>query len=151
MAVGVMADVAEVARLEHRLELLTRITQTFIKQARDFDRLLARVLLDNLLGNAWKFTGRRSHAEIELGERIDDGKRVLFVRDNGAGFDSQAAARRFSPFQRMHGASEFPGTGVGLSNVQRIVRRHGGRIWAESAEDAGATLCFTLPPLSELS
>ncbi len=107
------------------------------------DRVLLRALLANLLGNAWKFTSRREDARIEVGERPTDG--VLFVRDNGAGFDMSYAKKLFGPFQRLHSQDEFPGTGVGLATVERIVSRHGGRIWAEGAKGAGAAFFFTLP------
>ena len=108
------------------------------------DAPLLRALLENLLGNAWKFTGGRDGARIEFGvEPTDDGP-AYFVRDNGAGFDMQFAGRLFTPFQRLHSQTEFAGTGIGLATVQRIVHRHGGRIWAESAVDAGATFRFTL-------
>jgi light-regulated signal transduction histidine kinase (bacteriophytochrome) len=107
-------------------------------------RLLAQVM-GNLVGNAWKFTSRKDHARIEIGcEKNPDGTVVYFVRDNGAGFDMAYAARMFEAFQRMHSASEFEGTGIGLAIVHKIVTRHGGRIWAEGAPDRGATFRFTL-------
>lgn len=108
------------------------------------DKRLLAVLLDNLLGNAWKFTGKHANARIELGVTTIDGKPAYFVRDDGAGFDTAHAANLFAPFQRMHSASEFPGTGIGLATVRRIVQRHGGRIWADAAVDRGATFYFTL-------
>jgi signal transduction histidine kinase len=108
------------------------------------DPRLMRVLFDNLLGNAWKFTRERSDALIEIGRTTAE-RRALFVRDNGAGFDPAFAARLFQPFQRLHPATRFEGTGIGLATVQRIVRRHGGRIWAESKPDAGATFFIELP------
>ena len=108
------------------------------------DTPLAKVLLENLIGNAWKFTGKRADARIEVGRELKDGQPVFFVRDNGAGFDMQYAEKLFTPFQRLHGETEFPGHGVGLATVHRIVTRHGGRIWAEAAEDKGACFYFTL-------
>lgn len=108
------------------------------------DAHLLRISLDNLLGNAWKFTGMRDVACIEVGAIERDGERVYYVKDNGAGFNPEYADKLFSPFQRLHAESEFPGTGIGLALVQRIIRRHGGRIWGESAVDQGATFYFTL-------
>jgi len=105
---------------------------------------LLRTVLENLLSNALKFASKRAAAKIEFGVQKDNGRTVYFVRDNGAGFDMKQAERLFVPFQRLHAAVDFPGTGVGLATVQRIVRKHGGRIWAAAAVDAGATFYFTL-------
>ena len=109
------------------------------------DPHLASNLLENLFGNAWKFTSKRSPARIEFKVVEENGSRTFFVRDNGAGFDTEHASKLFAPFQRLHSVSEFPGTGIGLATVQRIVHRHGGRIWAEGVVDAGATFFFSLP------
>jgi len=114
------------------------------------DEGLLRVVLTNLLGNAWKFTGNSATASIAFGaapgagESGDHGTPVYFVRDNGAGFDMANAHKLFAPFQRFHTDEEFEGTGIGLATVQRIIRRHGGRIWAESQPGLGATFYFTL-------
>jgi two-component system, NtrC family, sensor kinase len=109
------------------------------------DGKLLRIALENLLGNAWKFTSRRAHGRIEVGVDGDHGEPVFFVRDDGAGFDAAYASRLFAPFQRLHSEAEFKGTGIGLATVLRIIERHGGRIWAESAIGDGATFYFTLP------
>ena len=110
------------------------------------DPRLLRVLFENLLGNAWKFTRDRADAAIEVGTTGSHAERVTYyVRDNGAGFDPAYADRLFRPFQRLHPASRFEGTGIGLATVQRIIRRHGGRIWAESKPEHGATFYFELP------
>ena len=109
------------------------------------DVALIRTLLANLIGNAWKFTANHATARIEVGVAETDGERAFFVRDDGAGFDMAHAGELFGAFQRLHGADEFEGTGVGLATVQRIVRRHGGRVWAEAELDRGATIFFTLP------
>jgi len=108
------------------------------------DPRLARILLENLLGNAWKFTGKKAEALIEFGSQVEEGETVFFVRDNGAGFDMAYAGKLFTLFHRLHRADEFEGSGVGLAVAQRIVGRHGGRIWAESSLGAGATFYFTL-------
>jgi two-component system NtrC family sensor kinase len=107
------------------------------------DPRLVRVLFDNLLGNAWKFTSRTPAARIEVG--AGPGSDTIFVRDNGAGFDPAHAARLFAPFKRLHSEAEFKGTGIGLATVRRIVERHGGQVWAEGAIGRGATFYFTLP------
>jgi signal transduction histidine kinase len=109
------------------------------------DPTLLRVVLENLIGNAWKFTSRHTSARIGFGRTTRDGRQALFVRDDGAGFDMAYAAKLFGAFQRLHGAREFAGTGIGLASVQRIVRRHGGEIWADGAVEQGATFTFTLP------
>jgi len=113
------------------------------------DSNLMRIALENLLENAWKFTSKRESARIEFGQTNNNGSRVYFVRDDGAGFDSARATRLFGAFQRFHDRNDFPGTGVGLATVQRIIQRHGGRIWAESAIGKGATFHFTLMDASD--
>jgi light-regulated signal transduction histidine kinase (bacteriophytochrome) len=117
------------------------------------DEGMIRIVLTNLISNAWKFTGKIYNPIIEFGKlepgdsRIrseDAGKQIFFIRDNGAGFDMKYAQKLFGAFQRLHKLSEFPGTGIGLATVQRIIRRHGGRVWAEAAVNQGATFYFTL-------
>jgi len=108
------------------------------------DARLLRIVFDNLLGNAWKFTSLREKAIIEVGATDCDGTRAYFVRDNGAGFDMAYAEKLFRAFQRLHAATEYPGTGIGLATVQRIIMRHGGRVWAEGTVGEGATVYFTL-------
>jgi PAS domain S-box-containing protein len=108
------------------------------------DQRLMHIAMINLLGNAWKFTGKSEHPHIAFGTDVQNGETVIFVRDNGVGFDMAYAGKLFGTFQRLHRTDEFPGTGVGLATVQRIIKRHGGRIWAESTPDKGATFYFTL-------
>jgi PAS domain S-box-containing protein len=109
------------------------------------DPQLARTLLDNLIGNAWKFTGKTPLARIEVGAEDANGVPAFYVRDNGAGFDMAYAEKLFAPFQRLHSSDEFSGTGVGLATAQRIVHRHGGRIWAQGSVGEGAAFYFTVP------
>jgi light-regulated signal transduction histidine kinase (bacteriophytochrome) len=108
------------------------------------DPNLLRVVLENLLNNAWKYTRKRSGVRIELGVTVHEGDQAFFVRDNGAGFNMAFAENLFAPFQRFHDDSEFEGTGIGLATVQRIIHRHGGRVWAESEVNQGATFYFTV-------
>ena len=103
-----------------------------------------KVVLENLVGNAWKFTGKKPIARIEFGKTEVKGKTVFFVRDNGAGFGMDQASKLFAPFQRLHLESEFEGTGIGLATVHRVIRRHGGEIWADAEVGKGATFYFTL-------
>jgi two-component system, NtrC family, sensor kinase len=111
----------------------------------DADPGLMKVLFENLLGNAWKFTQRAERAHIEVKAESSAEEVIFSVKDNGAGFDMAYAGRLFQPFQRMHSASDFPGTGIGLATVRRVVDHHGGRIWAEGAVGSGATFSFTIP------
>ncbi|MEE9217093.1 MAG: ATP-binding protein, partial [Anaerolineales bacterium] len=138
LAQDIVAEL-EKSEPERRVELLIREGLVV-----DGDAGLLRVALENLLRNAWKFTGERTPASIEFGAEDQDGRRVYFVRDNGAGFDMAYVDKLFGTFQRLHAATEFPGTGIGLASVQRIIHRHGGRIWAEAEVDQGATFYFTL-------
>lgn len=109
------------------------------------DPVLIRSVLENLFGNAWKFTGRTAEPRIEFGTTQVDGEHAYYVRDNGAGFDMAYSNKLFSAFQRLHGQAEFPGIGIGLATVSRIISRHGGRVWARGAPGVGATFFFTLP------
>jgi signal transduction histidine kinase len=110
---------------------------------------LVRVVLENLLGNAWKYSGKVPAARIELFQAVQpDGFAAFCVRDNGAGFDMDYAGKLFAAFQRLHSTHDFEGSGIGLAIVQRIVRRHGGQVWGRGATGQGATFCFTLPEQS---
>jgi signal transduction histidine kinase len=135
--------VQELREAHPEREVSATITQGLVVNA---DVALLRIALENLLGNAWKFTAKRPRAQIEVGAAGGGCGRVYFVKDNGAGFDMGAAERMFNPFERLHAASEFPGTGIGLTTVRRIVRRHGGHIRAESEPGSGATFFFDLGP-----
>ncbi len=108
------------------------------------DAVLLRAVLENLLGNAWKFTGKQTEPRIELGVTQHEGKRAYYVRDDGVGFDMTYVGKLFAPFQRLHTTDEFAGTGIGLATVQRIINRHGGKVWAEGAVGKGASFYFTL-------
>ena len=112
----------------------------------DADRGLAQELMEQLLGNAWKFTSKNETARIELGREAKDGEEAFFVRDDGAGFDMAHSGQLFGTFHRAHTEKEFPGLGIGLAVAEKVVHRHGGRIWAEGAVGQGATFWFTLPP-----
>ena len=110
--------------------------------AANADRGLLHVVLQNLIGNAWKFTSQTPNARIQIGSVPSDGAHAFFVKDNGAGFDMAYAEQLFAPFQRLHSGKDFSGTGIGLATVQRVVNRHGGRIWADAEPHAGATFYF---------
>ena len=108
------------------------------------DPRLVRILLANLIGNAWKFTSKTRDASITVGRETVDGESRIFVRDNGVGFDMIDGHKLFGAFKRLHSQSEVPGSGIGLATVQRIINRHGGRVWAEGAVDEGAAFYFVL-------
>ncbi len=132
----------ELAAADPLREVVTRIEPDLYARG---DASLLRVALENLLGNAWKFTGRRSPARIELGIADTAQGRAFYVRDDGSGFDPAYAGRLFEPFQRLHEADQFPGSGIGLATVKRIIDRHGGSVWAHGEPGGGATFYFTLP------
>lgn len=133
----------ELQRAEPNRSVEWRITS---QMQVDGDAGLLRTLVENLLRNAWKFSSRGAHAKIEFDVRDVAGERVFTVRDDGVGFDATSAEQLFAPFQRQHSASEFPGSGIGLATVERVVQRHGGRVWAESQVGKGAAFHFTLAP-----
>ncbi|MBI4615779.1 MAG: response regulator [Planctomycetes bacterium] len=143
-------DLAEMALpilLELRRSSPGRVVETTVASRLPVraDAKLVKIALENLIGNAWKYTSKRERSKIEVGREPDGrGQTVFFVRDDGIGFDPRKTERMFQPFERFHSADEYPGTGVGLATVQRIVERHGGRIWARSAPGEGATFYFTL-------
>jgi len=145
----VPVDLSAVARtiLENLAQTSDREVETIVASGCSAlaDEGLIAVAMENLLRNAWKYSSRRDSARIEFGCREQGEETLFFVRDNGAGFDSAYTDRLFRPFQRLHSQADFPGTGIGLATVQRIIARHGGRIWATGAVDQGAEFCFTLP------
>ncbi len=132
----------EVGRREPDRQVDVDVQARLVAEA---DGRLIRIVFDNLLGNAWKFTARTERARIQVGAEERDGTTAYFVRDNGAGFSMEYAHKLFQPFQRLHSEADFRGTGIGLATVYRIVDRHGGRVWAEGAVGQGATFYFTLP------
>ena len=138
MARDILADLATAAP-QRKVESVVR--EGLLVEG---DPSLIEIMLRNLLGNAWKFTGHRPRAHIEVDATTVDGERVFYVRDDGAGFDMAYAGQLFGAFQRLHTEREFEGTGIGLATVKRIVTRHGGRVWAEAAEGQGTTFYFTL-------
>jgi light-regulated signal transduction histidine kinase (bacteriophytochrome) len=159
-----LLELARVGRVDIRREhaCLSEIAQSIADQLRrkeperqvtfaireglvaEADNRLLRVALDSLISNAWKFTSRTDRPTIEIGSEARDNETVYFIRDNGAGFNMTYASKLFSAFQRLHGESEFPGIGIGLALVHRIVDRHGGRVWIEGSVGGGATVFFTL-------
>jgi signal transduction histidine kinase len=147
-----IADIFRKTQPERQAEF--NIAEGLVAQG---DEHLLTIVLENLLGNAWKFTGKNQRAVIEFGiyhpfnsppnlggEQGVVGKDVFFIKDNGAGFDMSNAGKMFSPFQRLHSVNEFPGTGIGLATVKRIINRHGGAVWIEGEVDKGTTVYFTL-------
>ncbi len=148
-------DLSELARAtaQHLREIEPDRSVEFVIRdgfTEEGDRALLGAALQNLLGNAWKFTRQKRNARIEFGSDIEQGKNVYFVRDNGAGFDMRYATRLFGVFQRLHSQDQFEGTGIGLATVQRIVQRHGGRVWAEAKVGEGACFRFTLGDRREM-
>jgi PAS domain S-box-containing protein len=139
---GIVETVAEALKKEQPDRAVEFVIEKGITTVGDAH--LLKVVMDNFLGNSWKYTGKRSQARIEFGRTMRDEKMVCFIRDNGAGFDMTYAHKLFGAFQRLHSPSEFPGTGIGLATAQRIIHRHGGRVWAEGIPDQGATFYFTL-------
>jgi signal transduction histidine kinase len=143
-----MSEIARTVVAELRQRDPDRQVEVDIEDAlvADVDSRLMRVVLDNLLGNAWKFTANVAQPRVQVCRDPAPEGAVYFVRDNGAGFDIAYADKLFRPFQRLHRECEFPGTGIGLATIHRIIDRHGGRVWAEGAVGRGATIYFTVPP-----
>lgn len=111
------------------------------------DEDMIRVVWTNLISNAFKYTGKKEKAEIEIGGKAEGDTVTYFIKDNGAGFDMKYIEKLFGVFQRLHSEDEFPGTGIGLANIKRVVERHGGKAWAEGEVDKGATFYFSLPKI----
>ncbi|HEY9149663.1 MAG TPA: ATP-binding protein, partial [Gammaproteobacteria bacterium] len=131
----------ELAEQEPTRQVAPEIEAGLVTQG---DQRLLSVALENLLQNAWKFTAGRDDAHIHLYHEQKDGKTIFCIQDNGAGFDMRYARDLFTPFTRLHQQAEFPGSGIGLATAQRVILRHGGRIWAEGEVNQGARFCFTL-------
>ena len=142
-----LSDLANTVAYELREREPERQVQVVIPEGlvADADPRRLQVVLENLLGNSWKFTGKHPTAKIEFGLLEHEGGIAYFVRDDGAGFDAADADKLFVAFNRLHSATEFEGVGIGLATVQRIIQAHGGRVWAEGAVEQGATVYFTLP------
>jgi PAS domain S-box-containing protein len=138
----VVEIVTELRELDPRRQVELEVEPGLLARA---DRQLIRIALENLLGNAWKFTREREQARIAVGRSSSGPPGTFFVRDNGAGFDMTYADKLFLPFQRLHAPERFQGSGIGLGTVQRVIARHGGRVWAEGAPEEGATFYFSLP------
>ncbi len=136
-----LAVAAELRRQQPEREVKVVVTPGLVASV---DPRLMRIVLENLLGNAWKFTSKREHPHIEFGRMEENGSSAFFVRDNGAGFDPAYSDRLFGAFQRLHSMGEFPGTGIGLATIQRIILRHGGKVWGEGQVEVGATFYFRL-------
>jgi PAS domain S-box-containing protein len=150
-AVNLSELASEIARDLQRIDSGRAVTVNIEKDVSTCgDKRLLKIILVNLLGNAWKFTSNCENAEIVFGQKQVDGQEAYFVRDNGAGFDMTYANKLFGAFQRLHSADEFEGTGIGLATVQRIVNCHGGRVWAEGEVTKGAVFYFTLPDFKEV-
>jgi signal transduction histidine kinase len=146
-------DLGELARdilAELRVEEPGRDVEAVISRLpADGDPRLLGLVMRNLVSNAWRFTSERFDARINVGIRDSRGVCAYYVEDNGSGFDMTYADKLFTPFQRLHTTAQFPGTGIGLAIVERVIERHGGRVWAESTVGSGATFYFTLSPMSE--
>jgi light-regulated signal transduction histidine kinase (bacteriophytochrome) len=142
-----LSDLANTVAYELREREPERQVEVVIPEGlvADADPRRLQVVLENLLGNSWKFTGKHPTAKIEFGLLEHEGGIAYFVRDDGAGFDAADADKLFVAFNRLHSATEFEGVGIGLATVQRIIQAHGGRVWAEGAVEQGATVYFTLP------
>lgn len=139
---ALVKSVAETCRQNHPQRTVELLIQEGVKAQADAN--LLQIVVTNLLENAWKYTGKIAHPRIEFGMTVKDGNSVYYIRDNGVGFDMTQAGKLFNAFQRLHSADEFPGTGIGLATVKRVINRHGGHIWAESEAFQGATFYFTL-------
>lgn len=136
--------IQELAETQPERKVFITITPQLIARG---DRDLLRLAMENFLGNAWKFTSKQQDARIDFGVTEQNGQIVYFIRDNGSGFDMAFVDKLFKPFQRLHSTEDFPGTGVGLASVYKIIQRHNGEVWAESTLGKGATFYFTLSPL----
>jgi light-regulated signal transduction histidine kinase (bacteriophytochrome) len=139
---AMVREIADDIQQRHMLQgLILDVKNGIVVKA---DQRLITIAMTNLLDNAFKFTSKREHPHIEFGTDLQDGETVFFVRDNGAGFNMEYVDKIFEAFQRLHRTEEFPGTGIGLATVQRVIDRHGGRIWAKGEPGKGATFFFTL-------